>query len=65
LVRISGAKIIGYGSARISTTGQALATQTTLLKAAGVEQIFGDKVLSGIAARRSEVDHVLDQLEAG
>jgi hypothetical protein len=64
LVRRSGAKIIGYGSARISTTGQALATQTTLLKAAGVEQIFGEKV-SGIAARRSEVDHVLDQREAG
>jgi DNA invertase Pin-like site-specific DNA recombinase len=53
-----------YGYARVSTTGQTLATQRELLKAAGVERIFSEKV-SGVAARRPELEYVLDALEAG
>jgi DNA invertase Pin-like site-specific DNA recombinase len=52
-----------YGYARVSTTGQTLATQKALLKAAGVSRIFSEKV-SGIAARRPELERVLDELEA-
>src|SRR5215831_18471581 len=40
-----------YGYARVSTTGQTLATQKALLLAAGVERIFSEKV-SGVATRR-------------
>jgi hypothetical protein len=32
-----------YGYARVSTTGQTLATQKALLKVAGVERIFAEK----------------------
>jgi DNA invertase Pin-like site-specific DNA recombinase len=53
-----------YGYARVSTTGQTLATQKALLKAAGVSRIFAEKV-SGIAAKRPELERVLDELEAG
>src|SRR5262245_41673049 len=53
-----------YGYARVSTTGQTLATQKALLLAAGVERIFSEKV-SGVAARRPELERALDQLEAG
>jgi DNA invertase Pin-like site-specific DNA recombinase len=53
-----------FGYARVSTTGQTLATQKALLKAAGVERIFTEKV-SGVAARRPELERVLDQLEPG
>jgi DNA invertase Pin-like site-specific DNA recombinase len=53
---------VGY--ARVSTNGQTLATQKALLKHAGVEQIFSEKV-SGIAAKRPELERVLDDLEAG
>jgi hypothetical protein len=41
-----------------------LATQRELLKAAGVTRIFSEKV-SGVAARRPELEYVLDALEAG
>ncbi len=53
-----------YGYARVSTTGQTLATQRELLKAAGVTRIFSEKV-SGVAARRPELEYVLDALEPG
>ena len=53
-----------YGYARVSTTGQTLVTQKALLLAAGVERIFSEKV-SGVAARRPELERALDQLEAG
>jgi DNA invertase Pin-like site-specific DNA recombinase len=54
--------IVGY--ARVSTNGQTLATQRAMLKAAGVERIYAEKV-SGIAAKRPELERVLDELEAG
>src|SRR5215831_90186 len=57
-------KMATYGYARVSTTGQTLATQKALLLAAGVERIFSEKV-SGVAARRPELERALDQLEAG
>jgi DNA invertase Pin-like site-specific DNA recombinase len=41
-----------------------LATQRALLKAAGVSRIFAEKV-SGVAARRPELERALDELEAG
>jgi DNA invertase Pin-like site-specific DNA recombinase len=53
-----------YGYARVSTTGQTLATQKALLKAAGVTRIFSEKV-SGVATRRPELARVLDELESG
>jgi DNA invertase Pin-like site-specific DNA recombinase len=53
-----------YGYARVSTTGQTLATHKALLLAAGVERIFSEKV-SGVAAKRPELARVLDELEAG
>src|SRR5262249_9989574 len=53
-----------YGYARVSTTVQTLATQRALLKAAGVTRIFSEKV-SGVAAKRPELERVLDELEAG
>jgi DNA invertase Pin-like site-specific DNA recombinase len=52
--------VIGY--ARVSTNGKTLATQKALLKKAGVEQIFSEKV-SGIAAKRPALERVLDDLE--
>jgi len=52
------------GYARVSTTGQTLATQKALLLAAGAERIFSEKV-SGVAAKRPELERALDQLEAG
>src|SRR5262245_9584449 len=53
-----------HGYARVSTTGQTLATQKALLLAAGAERIFSEKV-SGVAAKRPELERALDQLEAG
>jgi DNA invertase Pin-like site-specific DNA recombinase len=52
---------IGY--ARVSTSGQTLATQKALLKKAGAERIHAEKV-SGVA-KRPELERVLDDLEAG
>jgi DNA invertase Pin-like site-specific DNA recombinase len=53
-----------YGYARVSTTGQTLATQRELLEAAGVTRIFSEKV-SGVAAKRPELEYALGALEAG
>ena len=53
-----------YGYARVSTTGQTLATQKGMLLAAGVEQMFCEKE-SGVAAKRPELELALDGLEAG
>jgi Resolvase, N terminal domain len=53
-----------YGYACVSTTGQTLATQKAMLKAVGVERIFTEKV-SGVAAKRPELERALDELEAG
>ena len=53
-----------YGYARVSTTGQTLATQKGLLKAAGVTLIFSEKA-SGAAARRRKLERALDELEKG
>lgn len=53
-----------YGYCRVSTTGQTLATQKALLMAAGVERIFAEKV-SGVAARRPELEYALDAFEPG
>jgi DNA invertase Pin-like site-specific DNA recombinase len=41
-----------------------LATQRDLLKAAGVEKLYAEKV-SGVAAKRPELARVLDRLDAG
>ena len=59
-----GVEMTIYGYARGSTTGQTLATQKALLRAAGVTRIFSEKV-SGVSARRPELERVLDELEAG
>lgn len=56
--------MVTYGYARVNTTGQTLATQRSLRKAAGVERIFSEKV-SRVADRRPELEYVLDALEAG
>ena len=56
--------MIIYGYARVSTTGQTLAIQRALLKAAGVTRIFSETV-SCVAAKRPELERVLDELEAG
>ena len=53
-----------YGYARVSTTGQTLTTQKALLAKAGVERIYSEKI-SGVAAKRPELERVLDELEAG
>jgi DNA invertase Pin-like site-specific DNA recombinase len=53
-----------YGYARVSTTGQTLATQKGMLVAAGVDRVFSEKV-SGVAAKRPELERALDELEAG
>ena len=50
-----------YGYARVSTTGQTLATQRAMLKAAGVERLFSEKV-SGVTAKRPALDRALDEL---
>ena len=53
-----------YEYARVSTTGQTLTTQKALLAKAGVERIYSEKI-SGVAAKRPELERVLDELEAG
>jgi len=45
-------------------TGQTLATQKAILAKAGVERICSEKV-SGAAAKRPELEGVLNELEVG
>ncbi|MGY3615624.1 recombinase family protein [Bradyrhizobium sp. USDA 10063] len=52
-----------YGYARVSTTGQTLATQEQALKAFGVSQIFSEKV-SGVR-QRQELERLLARLRPG
>jgi DNA invertase Pin-like site-specific DNA recombinase len=54
--------LIGY--ARVSTQGQDLAQQRTLLREAGCTRIFEEKV-SGVKRNRAELERLLDHLRAG
>ena len=54
--------IIGY--ARVSTDDQSLNGQLDVLKAAGAEKVFADKI-TGTARSRPELDRLLDQLRQG
>jgi DNA invertase Pin-like site-specific DNA recombinase len=53
-----------YGYARVSTSGQDLASQHEQLTAAGAEKIFAEKV-SGAATDRRELGRLLKVLGAG
>ncbi|MDW0110458.1 recombinase family protein [Sporosarcina aquimarina] len=53
-----------YGYARVSTTGQNLATQLDKLKAAGCEQIIEEKVI-GVATKKERLDSLLNDLQGG
>lgn len=54
--------ILGY--ARVSTTGQTLAVQQDMLKAAGCEKIYADKK-SGLDGKRVELNKCLDYVREG
>jgi hypothetical protein len=54
---------IGY--ARVSTGDQHPEAQADRLRAAGCEQVFSDKGVSGTMARRPEWDKLLEQLQPG
>lgn len=54
--------IIGY--ARVSTEDQNLDTQITILKEAGAERIFAEKI-SGAKRTRPELERLIDQLRPG
>ena len=54
--------LIGY--ARVSTQGQDLAQQRTLLREAGCARIFEEKI-SGAKRNRPELERLLDHLRAG
>lgn len=54
--------ILGY--ARVSTDDQRLDSQHDALQAAGAERIFADRI-AGTAARRPDLDRMLDQLRPG
>lgn len=53
-----------YGYARVSTTGQTVATQKAAAQDCGRRAEFAEKV-NGVAARRPELEYVLDVLEVG
>jgi DNA invertase Pin-like site-specific DNA recombinase len=52
-----------YGYARVSTTGQTLATQELALKEVGIDKLFKEKV-SGVKERR-ELEKMLAKLQPG
>ncbi|MGY2987742.1 recombinase family protein [Bradyrhizobium sp. USDA 4508] len=52
-----------YGYARVSTTGQTLATQEQALTAFGIDKLYSEKV-SGVKQRR-ELERLLAKLQAG
>src|ERR1700758_4408714 len=52
------------GYARVSTDGQDLATQHELLRAAGAEQVFAEKI-SGAQRDRPALERLLGSLEPG
>ncbi|WP_243549979.1 recombinase family protein [Priestia megaterium] len=53
-----------YGYARVSTTGQNLATQLEALKKAGCETIIEEKVI-GVAKKKERLDALLNDLQEG
>ena len=54
-----------YGYARVSTVGQSLAVQKDLLHQAGVKRLYSEKASGKEAAKRPELERLLDQLEPG
>ncbi|WP_374308750.1 recombinase family protein [Dongia sp.] len=54
--------VVGYG--RVSTTGQTLAVQQDMLKAAGCEKIYTEKK-SGLDGKRVELSKCLDYVRDG
>jgi DNA invertase Pin-like site-specific DNA recombinase len=53
-----------YGYARVSTVGQDLASQLALLKAAGCEKVFREKI-TGTTADRPQLKRLMKTLAAG
>lgn len=53
-----------YGYARVSTTGQNLASQDATLRAAGADKVYSEKV-SGAQAKRTQLKRCLAELEHG
>jgi len=54
-----------YGYARVSTVGQTLEVQKAQLAAAGATKVFAEKASAKEAAKRPELERLLDRLEAG
>lgn len=61
--KVETPKTVTYGYARVSTTGQTLATQEQALKAAGINKLFSEKV-SGVK-QRAELEKLLAKLKPG
>ena len=53
------------GYARVSTVGQTLAVQKEALAKAGVEKLYAEKASAKEAAKRPELERVLNALEPG
>lgn len=53
-----------YGYARVSSTGQNLATQIEALKAAGCDKVVEEKV-TGVAKEKERLDELLNDLQEG